>query len=260
MSISPEAFALLVLDNATLTFSNGSKESGYLSLECVTISHPGGSSPQDRDVYLVLRLNTTETPLDPERIVQRSDPPGYRTYTFKGTTSDPDELTLSFKLPVPAESNPAYLEDLETFEGILSQYHNELRGAPSAAASTSGGAPSQGESSSRSLGHVAIGGTTKNEKDLRGHLVMVDEKSGEVLGQVEDRFRIQEDPTMHMAGHENDPVIIEVQDGATSDAQALECFARIVTPDQANWITNTATVVRCVDPSTPLSNSWLTSM
>ncbi|KAJ2931349.1 hypothetical protein H1R20_g5721, partial [Candolleomyces eurysporus] len=242
MASSPEAFALLVLADASLT-SGGTRETGYLALECVTITHPGATSAQDRDVYLVLRVNTTETPLDPERIVQRSDTSGYRTYVFQGTPTDPVELTLSFKLPVPEGSNPAYLEDLETFEGILTQYHGDIRGAAPAQATSLSSVTPTGKP--RSQGHIAIGGDTKNEQDLRGHLVMVDEKSGEVIGQVEDRFRIREDPIMHTRGHENDPVIIEVSEetGAESDAHALEAFARIVPPDQQNWITKSATVV-----------------
>lgn len=244
MSASPEAFALLVLADTSLTVGD-STETGYLALECVTITHPGSTSPQDRDVYLVLRVNFTETPLDPERVVQRVDSPGYRRYIFTGTPADPSELTLSFKLPVPEGSNPAYLEDLDTFENIIGQYHTELR----AAVQETPTSPTP-----KSLGNVTIGGTTQNEKDLRGHLVMVDEKSGEVVGQVEDSFRIMEDPSMHIRGHENDPVIIEVsgESGAASDARALEAFARIVPPDQQNWITSTATVVRHVLFHTPL--------
>ncbi|KAJ3539237.1 hypothetical protein NMY22_g4826 [Coprinellus aureogranulatus] len=241
---SPQAFALLVLSEASLS-SGGNTETGYLALECVTITHPGATSAQDRDVYLVLRVNTTETPLDPERPVQRLDGPGSRVYSFLGTPNDPTDLTLTLRLPNPQDPNyPAYLEDLETFEGILRQYHSDFR--TSEKGSEKGGDPFSEPTSLGKGSNVTIGGQTHN-KDLRGHLVMVDEKSGEVVGEVEDRFRIQEDPAMHARGHENDPVVIEVSEdaltGAQSDANALTAFARIVTPDQANWITNTATVV-----------------
>ncbi|KAF6765017.1 hypothetical protein DFP72DRAFT_954761 [Ephemerocybe angulata] len=245
MSVSPEAFALLVLSDATLS-TGAMLESGYLALECVTITHPGGHSSTDRDVYLVLRLNTTETPLDPDRVVQRSDSPGYRNYIFRGTPNDPAELTLSFKLPANG-TNPTYFEDLDTFEGIIGQYHGEVRGATTGQ-STPSLSPSYPQEKAATKGSkITIGGTTQNDQDLRGHLVMVDEKTGEVVGQVEDRFRIQEDPTMHTRGHENDPVVIEVSEEAQSneesDANAMAAFARIVPPEEANWITNSASVV-----------------
>lgn len=132
---------------------------------------------------------------------------------------------------------------METFEGILRQYHSDFRSSEKGSDTFSD--PPTPKTDLKGS-NVTVGGTT-HDKDLRGHLVMVDEKSGEVVGQVEDRFRIQEDPAMHTKGHENDPVVIEVPEdaltGAQSDANALTAFARIVTPDQANWITNTATVV-----------------
>ncbi|TFK25054.1 hypothetical protein FA15DRAFT_378241 [Coprinopsis marcescibilis] len=212
------AFALLVLDNAQLTQA-GHTDIGRLALECVTVAHPDSLSANDRDVYLVLRLNATETPLDPERAVVRIDRPDLRTYRFHGTQLDPIELNLAFPLN---PSNPlGYTEDLDTFESILMT------------------------TSEKSLGSVKIGGVAKGDKDFRGQLVMMDEKTGEIVGQVEDRFRIREDPVMHTRGHEDDAVVIEVAEetDAESDANALQAFARIVPPDEQNWITKGATVV-----------------
>lgn len=246
MSTPTEAFALLVLPSVSLTQANNT-ETGVLALECVTVPHPGGGTGTERDVYLVLRLNATETPLDPDRIVQRIDGPNVRIYNFYASSTDPTEITLTFHL---SPSNPpGHIEDLDTFEGILSQYHVELRGADHVNAHTS---PSPlkaavATTSSSPKGTVEIGKVSK-DKDLRGHLVMVDESTGEVVGQVEDRFRITEDPTMHVQGHENDPVVIEVSEetGADSDAHALEAFVRIVQPEDQNWVTKGATVVRYV--------------
>ncbi|EAU88380.1 hypothetical protein CC1G_05146 [Coprinopsis cinerea okayama7 len=245
MVVPSEAFALLVLPNVSLT-QNRETDTGTLSLECVTVPHPGASSGVERDVYLVLRLNTSETPLDPERIVQRIDGPTVRIYNFYGSATDPTEINLTFHLS--HNNPPGYLEDLDTFESILAQYHADLRGSSynGAAGGSEKGATSGGplKATTKSLGTVPIGGVTK-DKDLRGHLVMVDESTGEVVGQVEDRFRIREDPIMHTRGHENDPVVIEVSEEspADSDANALEAFARVVPPDQQNWITKGATVV-----------------
>jgi hypothetical protein len=96
---------------------------------------------------------------------------------------------------------------------------------------------------------------------------MINEETGEVVGEVEDRFRIQEDPVLYERGHENDPVFIEIPDEAglrEGDANALAAFARIVPPDQQDWITKSATIVRHVISSirstrTPFSNLGLSS-
>lgn len=250
----PEAFALLVLPNITLTTGqapHAHSETGVLALECVTVPHPGGSSGTDRDVYLVLRLNTSETPLDPERIVHRVDKASAREYIFYGSANDAEEIRLSF--PTSGATPPGYLEDLETFESIIGQYHGDIKtGNPADpfADNKYAGIPRGGQSGAPqtrqpTMGTVSVGGVAKGDADLRGHLVMIDESTGEIVGQVEDRLRIHEDPMMHMRGHENDPVIIEVaeQSPEDEDANALEAFARYVPPEEQNWVTKGATVV-----------------
>ncbi|TFK40246.1 hypothetical protein BDQ12DRAFT_489182 [Crucibulum laeve] len=230
VSTTTEAFQLLSLPSASLN-APGVSEKGLLSLECVTIPAQEGGGIHDRDVYLVLRLNMSETPIDPARTIQRSDDNGRRIYAFYPTPNDPFELVLTITLPSNG-SDPQLLEDIDTFESILGQYA-DLRGSPH-----SGG----NVSSSPVVGVEQNSG----EKDLRGHLVMINEDTGEVLGEVEDRFRIREDPGMHQQGHESDPVVIEVPDEqglAESDANAMEVFATLVPPDQQDWITKSATVV-----------------
>jgi spartin len=122
---------------------------------------------------------------------------------------------------------------LDTFENILQQYVVEYHDTSSSVPPTIAGQSTT----------VDVKGENKN---LRGHLVMINEETGQVVGEVEDRFRIKEDPMMHERGHENDPVIIEVEEQSLrqSDANALEAFARIVPPDQRNWITSSANIVR----------------
>lgn len=226
MHVPPEAFVLITIPNSSLyDSSTGYTDSGTLALECVTMSIP--EALHDRDVYLVLRLNTSELPIDPARVVQRRDGTESRIYTFQAIPQDPAELVLTIRLD---RGDPQQQEDLDTFESILAQYVADLRGL------------GQQPSAPQNLGSSGI---TRGDKDLRGHLVMVDEKTGEVVGEIEDRFRITEDPVMYEKGHENDPVIIDVPEVSTreDDANALEAFARIVPPDQHNWITKSASVV-----------------
>jgi spartin len=232
----PEAFVLLSLPDATLK-STGFAEVGVLNLECVTLPIPEAKSAGERTVYLVLKLNNFEIPIDPDRVVECTDVAGTRTYTFAQTPSDPTHLTLTLKGPRPGSSDVEFVEKLDTFDNILEQYVVNFKGT-SVANGSDLGAPT-------SVYTTGIGSVTSN-KDLRGHLVMINEETGEVVGEVEDRFRIREDPVMYEKGHENEPVIIEVAEESNieSDANALEAFARMVPPDQRNWITQSASVVR----------------
>jgi spartin len=226
--ISPtEAFLLLTLPNAHLSTPT-TNQSGTLALECVTVTLPPsgndpGSPPSHQDVYLVLRLNNFETPIDPTRVVEICViENGTRTYRFCGTNTDPTVLVLSITPPV---DNHLFFEDLETFEGIIAQYA-ELREA----------SPATG------ISHNA------HTADLRGHLVLINEDNGEIVGEVERSFRINEDPSLYEKGRENEPIVIEVPEGAEDELKGtpIEVFARNIPPGEENWITKGATVVRFV--------------
>lgn len=240
---APDAFLLLTLANTTLS-TPVSSESGTLSLECITVQIPDAGASVDRDVYLILRLNSIETPIDPARIIHRTDGSGWRTYTFHGTEMDPTELTVTIWPPTPSNSNSSFLEDLETFEGILVQYA-DLRGSPNSVNVTNP------ISTTPSGGSNVIGsGFPGAHGDLRGQLVVVNEDTGEVVGQFDDgKFKVKEDPRLGEKGHENDAVVIEIpeaSDDPDDDANALQMFIRAVPPDQQDWITKSATIVRYV--------------
>ncbi|PPQ63343.1 hypothetical protein CVT24_006716 [Panaeolus cyanescens] len=231
VSSQPEAFVLVSIPNATLAYS-GASQSGVLSLECVTMPHPDSNSASERDIYLVLRLNEWEIPLDPSKSVKRTDNgPDTRVYTFLPSAHDPTAMVLTLHPPPPTSDYPEVLEKIDTFDSVLQQYSNDFQGP--LAQSPVFAQTDKGLSS------------TRGEKDLRGHLVMINEDTGEVVGEVENRFKIREDPLLHQPGHENDPVVIEVPDDytRTSDANAIEVFAQIVPPDQQNWITKSASIV-----------------
>ncbi|KAF9464641.1 hypothetical protein BDZ94DRAFT_1256212 [Collybia nuda] len=237
---APEAFLLLTLANTTLSTSTGSSESGILNLECITIQIPGASTSADRDVYLILRLNSIETPIDPARTIHRTDGSGWRTYSFHGTDADPTELTVTIWPPTPSNSNSGFLEDLETFEGILAQYA-DLRGS-SDSVNVTNPIPT-----TSNTGNVIGSDYSRTHSDLRGQLVVVNEDTGEVVGQFDDgKFKVQEDPRLREKGHENDAVVIEIpepSDDPDDDANALKMFIRAVPPDQQDWITKSATIV-----------------
>ncbi|PPQ97954.1 hypothetical protein CVT26_003103 [Gymnopilus dilepis] len=229
MFSAPEAYLLLSLPNATLTVSGSNTEMGNLSLECVSLPSPDSKDAQDRNVYLVLRMNATELPIDPATTVKSSDGPGFKTYTFQGTQIHPTDV---FVKVLVSSSDAELLSKLEAFENIVEQYVAEYHGSTTTAPPTIAGQSTTVD-------------VVPGDKDLRGHLVMINEDTGEVVGEVEDRFKIKEDPLMHEKGHEHDPVIIEVPEETTrqADANVLEAFARIVPPEQRNWITSSANVV-----------------
>ncbi|KAF4614498.1 hypothetical protein D9613_003480 [Agrocybe pediades] len=229
--MTPEAYLLLSLPDASLTTGGGGyPETGVLNLECVSMPSPDSKNEQDKNVYLVLRINSTEVPIDPARVVRRFDEPGRRVYSFAGTQIDPSEMVLAIATP---SSKGELTDKIDAFDNILEQYVTEFHG-PLHDSNTIAG-----QSTTVDIKQA------DSKRDLRGQLVMVNEDTGEVVGQVEDRFRIEEDPVMHQPGHENDPVIIEVGEEYStrqSDKDALTAFARIVPPEQRNWITSSANI------------------
>jgi spartin len=241
MQDSTEAFMLLALPDASLT-SGGKTENGILSLNCVTMHNPEASNKQQRDVYLVLRINATEIPLDPARLISRTDTPAFRSYAISATELEPSEILLRVKVPSGQGTviNPELVEKLDTFESILEQYVLDFR-RPST------GGPSSYQNPPivppKTQTPPALG-VARGKTDIRGHLVMINEDTGEIIGEIQDNIQIHEDPSMYEAAHRNDPVIIEVPEETPrqADANALQAFARLVPPDQQNWITKSASV------------------
>lgn len=214
--IQPEAFVLLSLPNATLAAKTLIYQ-GILALECVTVSAPSqtrDSTTPTRDVYLVLRLNSFETPLDPSRAVQCSVSNGSRCYSFLGGSGE--EFTVDFR--EPSEHEGHIREDFDTFDSILAQYA-EFRG------------PQTSPASSRGFG---------KQEDLRGHIVLVNEESGEIVGELDNQLVLQEDSSLNEKGREKVPVIIEISD----DEDARAVFVRAIPPDQEDAITKSASLIK----------------
>ncbi|KAJ7118870.1 hypothetical protein C8R44DRAFT_878405 [Mycena epipterygia] len=221
-----DAFLLLNLSNCSLV-ANTIHQSGSLALECVTIQLPDAPT-SDSHVYLVLRLNETEFPIDPTRVIKTNfSESGSRKYTFVASEADPVELVLTVHLPNIPDSH--FLEDIEIFESILSQYA-DLQGAFA----------QETPDVSRNVYDKA------DSEELRGHLVLVNQDNGEVVGEFDRKFAVQEDPALGKKGHEGDPVVIEIVEpraGEDHDANAMEIFARAIPPENQDWITKGATII-----------------
>ena len=214
--VQPQAFILLNLPNATLKAGNATYD-GVLALECVTVSVSQTQTTQTpaRDVYLVLRLKSFETPIDPSGTIRCFVQNGIRRYSFLDGTGE----KVVVGLHEPEAHEPHVQEDLDTFDGILAQY-TEFQGPQP---------------------HLATFSGSDKPENLRGHLVLVNEDNGEIVGELDDKLIIQEDPTLN---DKNEPVVIEIPGGTQDGARAA--FVRAIPPGEQDIIMKGASLVRCV--------------
>ncbi|TFY61202.1 hypothetical protein EVJ58_g4656 [Rhodofomes roseus] len=184
---SVSANVLLALPEATLR-TQSTPTTGTVYLQYIGVAPPSASASatSERSIYLVVRLNDIEFPIDPSRPVARHiTPDGTHVYTFildgytaqsLGLKGDSVPVSLSLRgLP-----DPARVDAIETFDQILGQYTG-WEGA-------SGGVQ---QSTGMSL-HEGGG----NSEDLRGRLVLMDEATGEMVGEVPHQLPIHEDPAL----------------------------------------------------------------
>ncbi|QRV86865.1 Senescence domain-containing protein [Ceratobasidium sp. AG-Ba] len=205
-----EGFLLLTIPNCTLKTQDGASQSGVLALECVTIPLRGpqtafsGAAPEvnnERDVWLVLRLNTFETIISPTQTIHYTR----AQHQFAIPAEDGGVVTLTVPQPMTA----AAVEDLESLEVLLSQYGIIQETGASSAAS-------------------------KGTGDTKGRLVLVDEDNGAMLGTLGDQFQIREDPNLVSRGHEKDPVVIEIPE------RGEQVFVHNIAPDEQDWMLRSA--------------------
>ncbi|KAI0806840.1 hypothetical protein C8Q74DRAFT_1375418 [Fomes fomentarius] len=278
MSTHPEAFVLLHIPDVTLATATAS-ESGTLALECVTLapdSSADKSAPlaaslaeSDRSLILVLRLAALELPVDPARAISLLIAAnGTRTYTFHADAKEgggggaaPADLEPSFiRLTVPPPSRPDAhrAETVEALEHILAQYADFHWQTESGA---QGGHAPHPEAATAA---PTVAGPPASE-DLRGKLVLVDEGTGEVVGELPNRVSIREDPALVQDAKGRDgapaPVMLELPpdmydaytgqgtsvvpyaDGVSELDEAREIFVRAIPPEDQDWMTKSATLI-----------------
>ncbi|KAG9099259.1 hypothetical protein FRC06_005456 [Ceratobasidium sp. 370] len=205
-----EGFLLLTIPNCTLITQNGVSQSGVLALECVTVPLHGaqtafsGAAPEvnnERDVWLVLRLNSFETIISPTQTINHTR----AQHQFAIPAEDGGVVSLT----VPEPMTAAAVDDLESLEVLLGQYGILQEAGP--------GTP----------GGKGTGGT-------KGHLVLVDEDNGAMLGTLGDQFEIREDPGLVSKGHEKDPVVVEIPE------HGEQVYVHNIAPDEQDWILRSA--------------------
>ncbi|KAG1736854.1 uncharacterized protein EDB91DRAFT_1224496 [Suillus paluster] len=216
-----EAFVLLNIPDVTLTTS-GNPQSGVLALECVTAQ---AGDVHHAEVYLVIRLGSFECPIDPTRPIYFSFDAqlGHRSYTL----SSPDGSTL--RLDLPLSNVPHLLEDQDTLHGILAQYA-EMREF------TTGNKDSKAAAAAQAP-VVSPQGLSGDHEAMRGRLVLIDEDNGEIVGELDNEVKIDEDPSLCVQGRENDPVMIELPEDDTHVA-----LVRAMPPEDQDWIIKSASL------------------
>ncbi|RPD59263.1 hypothetical protein L226DRAFT_553696 [Lentinus tigrinus ALCF2SS1-7] len=279
MSTHPEAFVLLHIPEVTLSTATAS-ESGTLALECVTLASNDGDkdaalaaslSPSDRSLILVLHLGSLELPLDPARSISlHIEKDGARTYTFHSDTpatpADQEPSFIRLTVPIPSKPDPHRAETVEALDHILGQYaefdwHADTHEhAPQAAA-----APAE-----------------QSTQDLRGKLVLMDEQTGEVVGELPNKVNIKEDPALadETKGKDGQPApvmlemppdvydaytgagtsVVPYADESSELDEAREIFVRAIPPEDQDWMTKSATLIsQAISSSTSLLLSGFTS-
>jgi hypothetical protein len=232
-TVTSDAYVLVTIPNATLTSLSSGTLTGRLALEYITFSIPASASAAS-DVLLVLRLGDDpdsvsgfEAPLDPARAVTATVlPSGARRYVFHATRDD-TEFTLAL---------PEATGDVELFHSVLAGYATDLRGG-------SGG----GDASAVLLPAGGPHYPQRGEEDLRGRFVLVNEDGGEIVGALDGSVRVREDPSLGEAGHENDPVVVELpEDDTLDDLRDIEVLVRTVPPEDRDWMMRSALFARYV--------------
>lgn len=232
--MSFQAVTLLKFSAATLEV-HGRSYSGPLELNSVNVTAGEGEKTNDTqsnaDIYLVLRVGGLDTPIDPSTSIRTASSNDENSYTFGAA----DGRTATLLLPTPSQNDKRAIEDQDTFYDIIAQYCDFQ------------------DSAQMQVGQGGV--ETPSYESARGRVFFVDENSGQVVGELDPKFQIREDPALGLSYAENDLVVIEIV-----DENAGEAFARVIPPEERDWVTNSATLVsRAISGTTRLILTSITS-
>lgn len=229
-----EGFLLLTLPNCTLTTPSTGAQTGQLSLQCVTLDISSGKQA-DRDVWLVLKLNSFEMIISPTQRINYSR--SMYTYMFLPEV----ESSGLVQLYVPHDpSNPASSQDLETMEVLLSQYGVLCDFEDAGPESQSGGYLEKSSTIENDNGP----GLPTATADFKGRLVLMDENDGRIVATLDDRVPITEDKALTAKEHEKDPVVINLPGEAEEGQGHIEAYAHPASPEERDMLMQTAGLLR----------------
>jgi hypothetical protein len=187
-------------------------------------ANPFAPSPSDpavptHDFWLVLNVGTFEMPLIPSQLCQ----PSLNTlegvsYTFPSSTVP--EAQVAITLPLPGST--AELEDLDSLEVLLKQY-GCLRGE-----------------------ETALKGVNAPQlnADMKGKLVLVNEETGELVGELDQTLDVVEDNKVGQ-GSSNKPVMLDF--GDVVEGYAPKVVVQTVPENEMDdWLLKSAHYLRYV--------------
>lgn len=262
------SFTLLTLPEVSLR-SEGLSETGLLAVECVSdTSPPPDAKESGSALTLGFRLSSHYLKLpqsSPIKLVISRN--GQRAYSFEPAGEKTGEVQLV--IPPPTEDAPHIAQDIETFDHLLTQYTElswtfdspDLRSTPPPLPARSG-------HTTQPDGHVHQTNIKTNveqaqpveDPDLRGHLVLMDESNGDIVGELPGSLHLTEDPSLPKDTNGSDAVVLEMQPamydaytGATKAGMvgdelrnAREVIVRAVPPEEQDLLMKSATVIRYV--------------
>lgn len=147
-------------------------------------------------------------------------------YSFPSQTLPSAHIVVTFPLP----ASTAELEDLDSLEVLLRQYG--CLGAEITAL-TDIEAPHMG---------LGMNGAGPAPQDMRGKLVLINEDSGEVVGELDQRLDVVEDK-MIAQGSKDKPVMLDF--GGEVDGYSPQVMVKTVPEDELDdWILKGAHIMR----------------
>lgn len=264
MTADFQSHILVSVPNVTL-LTVATVENGDLSLECITFENNHTPQPNSKSkevsgntnntVYLILHLNNHVYPIDPAIPLHLKHlPSGERTYSFRPTegTGIPE-----VHLTIPSPPSDTHLKDAhEILDHVLSQYaslHHDSSGLPPI--------PTYDQAISTNFAGMHL-----DNPGLKGHLVLLDEASGEVVGELPRTLNIKEDETVRAgekAAKAHDgvaaPVVLELPPNVYDEymsgksissgegeelAEVREVFVTVIPPEERDWMTRGAGLFR----------------
>lgn len=262
------SLTLLTLPDVAFTTPTTS-EDGTLALELST----GSQEKEKETATLILRLNAHAHAVEPASVVTlviAQD--GRRTYSFDvgGEKNEKPQVVRVVVRP-PTEDIAHVAQDIETFDHLLTQYadlswsYDQAVVPPPLPARTSPAPPEH---------HANLKANVEEAKPvddpaLRGRLVLMDEASGEVVGELPQTLNIHEDLSVARNEKGSDAVVLEMHPdmydactgvralGAEGEdlKEARDVIIRVVPPEERDWILKSATLIRYASQQ-PIGLLW----
>lgn len=204
-------------------------------------ANPFAPSPSDplvptHDFWLVLHVGPTfEMPIVPETYLVPS-PSSSTGITYTIPSPNVPNASLELCLPVPGSS--ADIEDLDSFEVLLRQYKSLAADSTALANVT---VPSFQDRKTDTTGSTA---PTPLPEDMRGKLVLINEETGEVVGELDQKVDVENENKL--AGDaKNRPVVLDFGNVVEGYAPKVT-VQRIQQEDMDDWMLKGAHTIRYV--------------